>query len=690
MATATAPTSSIKQLTRHSDILVAVGAVVIVLMMIVPVPRWALDLLLVSNIAFTLAVLLVSVYTHDPLEFAVFPALLLVATLFRLALSISATRLILLHAEAGAVIAAFGSFVVGGNYVVGIVVFLIIVIIQFVVVTNGAQRVAEVAARFTLDAMPGKQMAIDADLNSGLVDENEARARRKAISQEADFYGAMDGASKFVRGDAIAAIIIILINILGGFAIGITQKGMDLVTALQTFTLLTIGEGLVIQIPALLLSTAAGLVVTRAASESHLGDDLATQILAQPRAIAIAAAMLLIFAVMPGLPKLPFLAVAAVVGGIAYTVRTARRQPSEAGRPKGRSEPEDMTSLLAVDPLELEIGYGLIPLADPGQGGDLLERITAVRRQMALDLGIVVPPLRVRDNMQLKPNSYAVKLRGVELARGEIYPKHMLAMNPGAAARALRGIETREPAFGLPALWIADADRIEAEVAGYTVVDTSTVLVTHLSELIKQHAWELLTRQDVRNLLDNVRAHSPALVEELVPELMNVGEVQNVLQGLLRERVSIRDLDTILEALADHARITKDADALVEVVRRGLARGITRQYLGADRALHAFVVDSSIEDAIMTSLRQTPAGNELALQPEMALRILERTREQAERSASQGHQPIALCSPATRPWFRRLIETVMSSLVVLSHAEIAQGTEVKSLGTVTLNEAAKV
>jgi flagellar biosynthesis protein FlhA len=679
-----------KQLTRHSDILVAVGAVVIVLMMIVPVPRWALDLLLVFNIAFTLAVLLVSVYTRDPLEFAVFPALLLVATLFRLALSISATRLILLHAEAGAVIAAFGSFVVGGNYIVGIVVFLIIVIIQFVVVTNGAQRVAEVAARFTLDAMPGKQMAIDADLNSGLIDENEARARRKAISQEADFYGAMDGASKFVRGDAIAAIIVILINILGGFVIGITQKGMDLVTALQTFTLLTIGEGLVIQIPALLLSTAAGLVVTRAASESHLGDDLATQILAQPRAIAIAAAMLLIFAVMPGLPKLPFLAAAAIVGGIAYTVRTARRPLSEAGRAKARLEPEDMTSLLAVDPLELEIGYGLIALADPGQGGDLLERITAVRRQMALDLGIVVPPLRVRDNMQLKPNSYAIKLRGVELARGEIYPKHMLAMNPGTAARALRGIETREPAFGLPALWISDADRIEAEVAGYTVVDTSTVLVTHLSELIKQHAWEMLTRQDVRNLLDNLRAHSPALVEELVPELMNVGEVQNVLQGLLRERVSIRDLGTILEALADHARVTKDTDALVEVARRALARGITRQHLGADGALHAFVLDPGVEDAIMTSLRQTPAGNEIALQPETALHILERTRDQAQRSASEGYQPVALCSPAARPWFRRLVEPALPSLVVLSHAEIAAGIEVKSLGTVTLNEAAKV
>ena len=690
MATATAPSSPIKPLARHSDILVAAGAVLIVLMMIVPVPRWALDLLLVFNIALTLAVLLVSVYTRDPLEFAVFPALLLVATLFRLALSISATRLILLHAEAGSIIAAFGSFVVGGNYVVGIVVFLIIVIIQFVVVTNGAQRVAEVAARFTLDAMPGKQMAIDADLNSGLIDENEARQRRKTISSEADFYGAMDGASKFVRGDAIAAIIIILVNILGGFVIGVTQKGMDLITALQTFTLLTIGEGLVIQIPALLMSTAAGLIVTRAASDSHLGDDLTSQILAQPRAIAIAAAMLLIFALTPGLPKLPFLIGALVVGAIAYTVRGARRAPTEAGQAKARTEPEDMMSLLAVDPVELEIGYGLIPLADPGQGGDLLERITAVRRQMALDLGMVVPPLRVRDNMQLKPNSYAIKLRGVELARGEIYPRHMLAMNPGSAARALRGIETREPAFGLPALWVPENDRIEAEVAGYTVVDTNTVLVTHLSELIKQHAWEILTRQDVRNRLDHIRANTPALVEDLVPERMNVGEVQNVLQGLLRERVSIRDLDTILETLADHARTTKDTDALVEAARRGLARAITRQHVSPDGALHAFAVGPEVEDSIINSIRQTPAGNEPALEPETALRILERTRGQAEHSASQGYQPVALCSTIARPWFRRLIEPAMPSLVVLSHAEIAPGTEVKSLGTVTLNEAAKV
>ena len=690
MATAAAASSSIKPLTRHSDVLVAVGAVVIVLMMIVPMPRWALDLLLASNIALTLVVLLVSLYTKNPLEFAVFPALLLVVTLFRLALGISATRLILLHADAGAVIGAFGSFVVGGSYVVGIVVFFIIVIVQFVVVTNGAQRVAEVAARFTLDAMPGKQMAIDADLNSGLIDENEARERRKAVGKEADFYGAMDGASKFVRGDAIAAIIIMLINILGGFVIGITQKGMDLVTALQTFTLLTIGEGLAIQIPSLLMSTAAGLVVTRTSSDSHFGEDLATQLLAQPRAIAIVAAILLLFTLMPGLPKVPFLAAAAVAGGIAYSLRAAQRQPAEPGRGKPRTEPEDMMSLLGVDPIELEIGYGLIPLADPGQGGDLLDRITAVRRQMATDVGILVPPLRVRDNMQLKPNGYGIKLRGVELARGEMYPKHMLAMNPGTADRALRGIETREPAFGLPALWIAEGDRIEAEVAGYTVVDTSTVLVTHLSELIKQHAWELLSRQDVRNLLDNVRAHSPALVEELVPELMSVGDVQNVLQGLLRERVSIRDLDTILEALADHARATKDTDVLVEYARRALARAITRQHLGPDNTLYVMTIDPSVEDAIMTSIRQTPAGNEIAVEPETALRILQSLRGQAERSASQGYQPIAMCAPAARPLLRRLVESAMPSLVVLSHAEIAPGTAVKSLGTVTLDEAAKV
>jgi len=690
MATAKATSGSIKYLSRHNDVLVAAGVVVIMLMMIVPLPTWALDLLLAFNVALTLAVLLVSVYTNDPLEFAVFPALLLVATLFRLALSISATRLILLHAEAGAMIAAFGSFVVGGSYVVGIVVFLIIVIIQFVVVTNGAQRVAEVAARFTLDAMPGKQMAIDADLNSGLIDENEARERRKAIGREADFYGAMDGASKFVRGDAIAAIIIIFINILGGFVIGITQRGMDLISALQTFTLLTIGAGLVIQVPALLMSTAAGLIVTRAASESNLGDDMVRQILGQPRAMGMVAAMLLVFALIPGLPKLPFLVAALAAGGIAYSMQAGRRQAVESATPKARTEPEDMMALLGVDPIELEIGYGLIPLADPGQGGDLLERITGVRRQMALDLGMVVPPLRVRDNLQLKPNAYAIKLRGIQLAQGEVYPKHMLAMNPGTVTRPVRGIETREPAFGLPALWVPDGDRMEAEVAGYTVVDTTTVVVTHLSELVKQHAWEILTRQEVRALLDNVRAHSPALVEELVPEAMSVGEVQKVLQGLLRERVSIRDLATVLEALADHARVTKDPDSLVEHCRRALARAITRQHAGADGAVHAFVLEPAVEDAIILSLRQTPAGNEIALEPEVALRILQSTREQAERSAAQGHQPIAICSPAARPLFRKLVEPVMPSLVVLSHAEIAPGTQVKSMGTVTLNETAKV
>jgi len=566
-------------------------------------------------------------------------------------------------------------------------VFLILVVIQFVVITSGAGRIAEVAARFTLDAMPGKQMAIDADLNAGLIDEGEARTRRRDISREADFYGAMDGASKFVRGDAIAAIVIIIVNIIGGFIIGVVQRHMDLIHSLQTYTLLTVGEGLVTQIPALLMSTATGLIVTRAASESHLGTDLTRQVFSQPRPLAIVGGMLLTMAFIPGLPRLPFFAAGALALAAAYSLYRAAHAPQPAAPPKPAvTEPQDMLRLLELDPIELEIGYGLIPLADAKQGGDLLERITTIRKHIAVDLGIVVPALRVRDNIQLRPNAYAIKLRGTEIASGEIYPRQVLAMNPGSVTQPLRGVETREPAFGLPAVWIPENQKVEAEMAGYTVVDAATVVITHLSETIRGHAQEILSRQDVQALIDNVKVASPALIEDLIPKAMTLGEVQKVLQNLLRERVSIRDLTTILETLADHAASVKDVDLLAEHVRQALARPITRQHRSADGRLHVFTVDPRLEEILIGAVQRTPAGSQLVVQPEVAQRLVESVRAQAERAAAMGHEPIALCSPNCRLLFRRLIESVIPSLAVLSHAEIAPGTEVDSSGMVTIDE----
>ena len=669
---------------KYSDFLVAVAAVIIVGMMIMPLPEWLLDVLLTLNITLALTVLLVTIYTIQPLEFASFPSMLLVATLFRLALNIAGTRLILLHGGAGAVISAFGGVLVGGNYVVGLVVFIILVIIQFVVITNGTGRVAEVAARFTLDAMPGKQMAIDADLNAGMIDEEEARIRRKTISREADFYGAMDGASKFVRGDAIAAVIMIIINIIGGFVIGVVQRKMDLMSAIQTYTLLTVGLGLVTQIPALLVSTATGLMVTKAASESNLGNELATQMLAQPKALDITAGICTVLALIPGIPKLPFLAVAAggvILGRVLKQQVQMKPDTTEVEAPK---PPESMTDLLAVDPIEVELGYGLIPLADPKQGGDLLERITAVRRQAATDMGLLVPAVRVRDNMGLKPNAYSVKLRGVEIANGEIYAGQMLAMNPGTATGPLKGIETIEPAFGLPAIWISDLQQSEAEQAGYTVVDPLTVMITHLTEIIRKNAAEILTRQDTQTLLDAMKAQAPSVVEELIPNLLTVGEVQTVLQNLLSERVSIRDLAVILEALADAARLTKDTDLLTDYVRQALSRQITKQYQSPDGTVRVFTLDPAIEQMIADGIRVTDNGSQLALEPKAAQDILEQTRDQAERMAALGYQPVALCSPRVRMHFRRLVQPMAATLAVLSFHELAPGVRLDTVGMVSL------
>ena len=677
-------------LKRQSELVVSIGAVMIIGMMIVPLPHWMLDFMLVLNMGLTFGILLMSAYVTKPLDFSVFPSLLLIVTLFRLALNISATRLILLDASAGAVISAFGNFVVGGNYVVGIVVFLILVVIQFVVITNGAGRVAEVAARFTLDAMPGKQMAIDADLNAGMIDEQTARKRRVEVAKEADFYGAMDGSSKFVKGDAIAAVVMIIVNILGGFVVGLAQHNMDLVTAMQTYTLLTVGEGLVTQIPALLTSTATGIIVTRAGSEQPLGGELTGQILSNPKAILSVAAMLLVLALIPGLPKLPFLIAAALIGTVGFALRGKTNQPADpetdaAQQPKPLSEQDEMMSLIGTDPLELEVGYGLIPFADPNQGGDLLHRITNMRKQVTADLGMIVPPLRVRDNVELRPNAYRIKLWGVEVAKGDIVPRHYLAISPGAVDQPLRGIETREPAFGLPAIWVTEAQRADAESSGYTVVDAATVIITHLVETVKRQAWEVITRQDVQNLLDSLRAQSPAVVDELVPKVMSLSEVHRVLQNLLREKVSIKDLNRILTVLGDYAPAVRDVDQLTEFVRQGLARTICRQYQDYEGALEVITVDPEIEEKLQACLRPTAGGSQLAIEPALARKINDSVVAQVQRVIAAGSQAVLLCSPAARPIVRVLVGRRLPNIVVLSHAEIAEGVQVKSIGMVTID-----
>ncbi|NLN76953.1 MAG: flagellar biosynthesis protein FlhA [Armatimonadetes bacterium] len=677
---------------RHSDVMVAAAAVMVVGMMILPMPHWLLDILLCANIALALSILLVTMYTSQPLEFSSFPSMLLMTTLFRLALNVSATRLILLHSSAGQVITSFGSVVVGGNYVVGIVVFAILVIIQFIVITSGAGRVAEVAARFTLDAMPGKQMAIDADLSAGLIDETQARHRRVEISREADFYGAMDGAGKFVRGDAIAAIIMIIVNIIGGFVVGVAQRSMNLTDALQTYTLLTVGEGLVTQIPALLVSTAMGLMVTKNGGEKSLGYELITQICSKPKALSITAAVFAVMMVVPGMPKMPLLLAATMCATAAYMLSQSEKQAQEDEKRRTEQQhdapkaPESMTDLIGVDPLTLEIGYGLIPLADPKQGGDLLDRITMIRRQAAMEMGVLVPAIRVRDNVQLGSNEYVVRLRGTETARGEIFPEQYLAMNPGAATDKLTGIETTEPAFGLPATWIAEGQKMFAEVAGYTVVEPTTVLVTHLTEIVRRHSAELLTRQETQDIVDAARQEAPAVVNELIPEAMALGDVQKVLQNLLRERVSVKDIVTILEALADFAPSTKDTDILTEYVRQRLGLAICRRYAADDGTLTVFTLHPGVEQVIVDGIRQTELGARLILDPGRVQELLTGVRDQIELMAQQGHEPVMLCSPRTRLHMRRLIEQSFPTVAVLSYAEIAPDVNIESIGLVTLDE----
>lgn len=671
---------------RYGDLGVALGAVTVVAMMVTPMPQWLLDVLLSLNVAMALTVLLVAVYVEEPLNFAAFPSLLLLITLFRLGLNISATRLILLNGEAGAVIAAFGAFVVGGNLVVGVVVFIVLIIIQFIVITNGAGRVAEVAARFTLDAMPGKQMAIDADLNAGVIDEQEAQRRRKRVAQEADFYGAMDGASKFVRGDAIAAILIVVINIVGGFLIGLVQRGMPLDQAINTYALLTVGEGLVTQIPALLISTAAGLMVTKSSSDTHLGTQLAGQMLSYPRALGIAAFVLLSLGLIPGLPKLPFFLAAAGAASLGYAVNQARKvPPPPPPKPAQPQTPENMLEHIGVDALEVEVGYGLISLADPKQGGELLERITAARRQMAIELGLVVPPVRVRDNMRLPPNEYVIRLRGNIVGRGSLNPGQFLAMDPGTVVNPVEGQPTTEPAFGLPALWIHPSAKDIAAASGYTVVDPLTVLITHLSEIFKRYAPDLLSRQDVQALLDKVKTQAPALVTGVVPEQITLGEVHKVLRMLLRERVCIRDMVTILEALSDAAAVTRDPVQLTEHVRTALARSITEQHKESDGKLYAVLVDPKVERVILDHLHNTDTGMVAAPDPGFVQRLAQEAGRKLEQAAALGKEAVILCSPRVRPYLRSLLERPLPRSTVMSHSEVADDTQIEIIGTIALD-----
>ena len=684
-------------LTENSEIVAALGVVGILILMVMPLPPFMLDLLLSFNITFALTILLVGTYLMKPLDFSSFPSVLLIATLFRLSLNIASTRIILLHgsegpAAAGSVIKAFGSFVVGGNYVVGAIVFIVLVIINLLVITKGSGRIGEVAARFTLDAMPGKQMSIDADLNAGLIGEEEAKARRKEISREADFYGAMDGASKFVKGDAIAGVIITLINIVGGLAIGVLQNGMNIADAAQTYTLLTVGDGLVTQIPALMIATAAGIVVSRAGAKSTMGREVLSQILRQPKALGIASVVLFGFGLVPGLPAVPFILLSMLAGGVAYTVTQSRKAEQKRVEEREMVEektgsPERLESIPPVDIIALEVGYGLIPMVDAEQAGDLLERIRSFRIQIAKEIGIVVAPIHIQDNMQLKPGEYSILLKGNEVAKGELMMNHYLAMDPGNADGKIGGVPTKEPTYGLPAFWIKEGARENALAKGYTVVDLSTVLITHLSDVIRRHAHELLGRQEVQQLVDNLKTSYPKVVEELIPNLLPLGAVGKVLQNLLIEQIPIRDMLTILETLADWAPMIKDADTLTEYVRQALARTITKLYQSPEGNIPVITLDQNIEKTVAQAVQHTEKGDFFPIEPSIAQKIMKNVTQNLEKFSEINQQPVILCSPLIRSHFKKLADRFIPDLVVLSYNEIVNNIQVHSIGTVVLDDA---
>ena len=668
----------------NSDVILAVSVIFILALLVVPIPAMVLDVLLAANITIAIVILMVSMYLTNPLEISVFPGLLLILTIFRLGLNVASTRLILGEAYAGEVITAFGSFVVKGNYVVGFIIFLILVLIQFVVIVKGAGRIAEVAARFTLDGMPGKQMAIDADLNAGMISEKDARERRREISREAEFYGAMDGASKFVKGDAIAGLLINIVNILGGFVIGVAQRGMDFKDALQTYTLLTVGDGLVTQIPALIVAVASGMIVTRSAAGNAFDMEIRSQVFGRPKTLLITAGALFLFAIVPGLPTIPFLILAMISGGVGYVKLREVQAPAapETAAPAATAPREErVEDYLQVDPVELEIGYGLISLVDEARDGDLFARITNLRRQLAIDLGIIIPPVRVRDNLQLDPNDYVIKIRGNVTATGSLLMDRYMAMNPGTADGSLEGFSVQEPAFGLPAVWIAGTERDRAELYGYTVVEPSAVLSTHLQEVLRRNADRILGRQDVKKLVENLKKDYPAVIEELTTDLLPTGSVQKVLQSLLREGIPVRDLVTILEALVDYARVTKNVDVLTEYVRHALSETIARLYSDARGMVHAIAMDPRLEQTITAALQnQRDTSPSLGLSPRQIQSIHVSLTENIEAVRAAGYSPVILCAATVRPYFYRLIHTTFPGVAVLSFTELPPDTEVEFLG----------
>ncbi|MEH7234756.1 flagellar biosynthesis protein FlhA [Bacillus sp. JJ1562] len=677
---------------RARDLSVLLSVILIVAMLIIPFPAWLLSVLIMINISLALLVLLTSMNMQEPLQFSIFPSLLLLLTLFRLGLNVSTTRSILATGDAGGVVHTFGTFVVGGNIVVGFVVFLILVVIQFIVITKGSERVSEVAARFTLDAMPGKQMSIDADLNAGMISETEARERREKVSREADFYGSMDGASKFVKGDAIAGIIIVLINLIFGFIIGMTQHGLGFQEALSKFTLLTIGDGLVSQIPALLISTATGIVVTRAASEGNLGSDITKQLFAYPKMLYVTAGTIFLLGLFTPIHDFLTISIASFLAIGAFMISKNKDQEiqlepdtEEEVQVEDLKSPESVVNLLNVDPIEFEFGYGLIPLADTNQGGDILDRIVMIRRQLAIELGLVIPVVRIRDNIQLQPNEYRLKIKGSEMARGELLLDHFLAMSPGYEDDSVEGIDTVEPSFGLPAKWISEDMKDQAEMQGYTVVDPPSVVSTHITEVIRKNAHELLGRQETKQLIDHLKESYPILVDEVTPNPLSVGEIQKVLAKLLKESVSIRNLPIIFETLADFGRMTTDTDLLTEYVRQSLARQITNQHIVQGETMKVVTLSGRVEKHVADGVQQTEHGNYLSIDPSVSQSIIESIAKQIETVSMGEQSPILLCSPAVRMYVRQLIERYFPQVPVLSYNELEANVEVQSVGVVNID-----
>ena len=677
------------RLGKYQGLLLPMATMSLILVILIPLPTSLMDFLLLVNITLSAVILLTVMYVPRPLDFSSFPSLLLGATMFRLVLNTATTRLILTNGEAGTVIRTFGEFVAQGSLVVAIVIFAIIVVIQFVVITKGATRIAEVAARFTLDGMPGKQMAVDADLNAGVITDEEAKTRRADITREADFYGAMDGASKFVRGDAIAGIVITAINIVGGIYVGLVEQDMNISDTLRKYTILTIGDGLVSQIPAFMVSISAAMIVTRSAEKKAMGDEILGQLMSQPVALTLTAGFLMVLAFTP-LPKPPLFLIAGSIAMLAY-VLTRQRELAlvEATAAKAKpASPDHIEKHLTPDPMELTVGYGLIRLIDRKQGGDLLERITNMRRQVAQELGIIVPPIRIRDDIQLQPNEYRVKLKGFEIGKGDLLPGHLLAIDAGTVTDKIQGMETTEPAFGLPALWIAEDQRHEAEHRNYTVVEPSSVMATFLTELVKRHADELLTRQEVSRLLDHLKERAGKLVEEVIPDVLKPGEIQRVLQALLRERVPIRDLEAIVEAISDIAPRTKDAEVLTEYARHALARTLCHQHRAEDGRIHCITLDPSLEELIHKHLERSETGTVITLPPAVQTKIVDAIRVVVDRAATaiRGRPPVLLTPPQIRPWVRKMIEVPLRSVAVMSYNEVVRGVEVESHGMVVLKD----